>query len=316
MSEDKLIFKHIPVLLEEVLGFLDCKSGDTIVDATLGGAGHSIHIAEKIQSTGRLVGIDRDLEAINAAKDRLDKYKESVLLAHGNFVDIEKILSDMKIDKVDAILMDLGVSSHQLDQKHRGFSFRQDSPLDMRMNFRQDLSAYNVLNEYSEEKLAYIIKEYGEERWAKRIAKFIVDNRPLNTTGDLEKVIKMAIPKKARAGEDHPARRTFQGIRIEVNQELEILPDAIKNAVKVLNPYGRLCVISFHSLEDRIVKHTFKHLSGRCVCPFDYIECTCGAKKIVKILTSKPITPSDEELSLNSRSRSAKLRVCEKLEEQ
>lgn len=308
-----MIFSHIPVLLDEVLDLLQCRPGHIVIDATVGGAGHALPIIERITPGGKLIGVDRDPNALRAAEFKLKDYPGSFDLLRGNFVHIKEMLSGLKIDQVDGVLMDLGVSSHQLDEASRGFSFRQDSPLDMRMDPDQKFSAYDLVNRYSLEELARVIRNYGEERWAKRIAEFIIDNRPITTTGGLERVIKMAIPKSARMGDDHPARRTFQGIRIEVNQEISLLSDAIMNVVDVLKPEGRLCVISFHSLEDRIVKHTFRRLNGLCECPPEYPSCICNAEKKVRILTPKPIIPSIAEQSANPRSRSAKLRACHKL---
>jgi len=308
-----MTFSHIPVLLGEVLDLLQCKPGNIVVDATVGGAGHAVPIIERITPGGMLIGIDRDPNALRAAELKLKDYPDSFSLLRGNFVHIKELLSGLKIDQVDGVLMDLGVSSHQLDEASRGFSFRQNSPLDMRMDPDQKFSAFKLVNSYTLEELARVIRDYGEERWAKRIAEFIIDNRPIATTGELERVIKMAIPKSARKGDDHPARRTFQGIRIEVNQEISLLSDAIKNAADVLKPEGRLCVISFHSLEDRVVKHTFRSLSGQCKCPPEYPSCVCNAEKRVRILTLKPIVPSLAEQAANPRSKSAKLRACYKL---
>jgi 16S rRNA (cytosine1402-N4)-methyltransferase len=308
-----MTFSHVPVLLHEVLDLLQCRPGNVVVDATVGGAGHALPIIKRITPGGMLIGIDRDPNALRAAESKLKDYQGSYSLLRGNFVSIKEMLAELEIDHVDGILMDLGVSSHQLDEASRGFSFRQDSPLDMRMDPDQKFSAHDVVNRYSLEELTKVIRDYGEERWAKRIAEFILDNRPVNTTGELERVIKMAIPKSARAGDDHPARRTFQGIRIEVNQEISLLSAAIKNAAEVLKPGGRLCIISFHSLEDRVVKHTFRHLGGQCECPPEYPSCVCNAEKKVKILTSKPIIPGLAEQNTNPRSKSAKLRACHKL---
>jgi len=306
-------FRHVPVMLEEVLDTLACKPGDIVVDATVGGAGHSLAIIERIIPGGILVGIDRDCVAINAANERLKDFADSFVLKHGNYVRIKEMLEELGIKVVDSVLMDLGVSSHQLDQSARGFSFRQDAPLDMRMDMSQKFSAHDLVNGYSECDLVRVIGEYGEERWAKRIAKFIIENRPVNTTGELDKLIRMAVPAKARRGETHPARRTFQGIRIEVNQEIALLEDALKNAVDVLKPGGRLCVITFHSLEDRIAKHTFRRLSGYCTCSPDKLVCECKAKAIVEVLTAKPVIPRLTEQNENPRSKSAKLRACYKL---
>lgn len=314
MSLEEKEFKHISVLLAECLENLTCKPGDVVVDATVGGAGHTLSILERILPGGFLVGIDRDGAAINTANDRLAVYKGSFSLVRGNYADLKPILAELGVGGVDSVLMDLGVSSFQLDEASRGFSFRQNAPLDMRMDERQSFSAHDLVNSYDENKLEKVLREYGEERWARRIAKFIIDNRPIESTLELEEVIKNAIPRAARQGDDHPARRTFQGIRIEVNKELELLQGSIESAVEVLKPGGRLCVITFHSLEDRIVKNTFKRLAGFCDCPPEYPVCSCDSQKLIKILTKKPIIPGNEELNRNPRSRSAKLRVCVKLE--
>jgi 16S rRNA (cytosine1402-N4)-methyltransferase len=306
-------FHHIPVLLEETLTYLNPIPGGVYVDGTLGGGGHSHEILKRIAPTGRLIGIDRDMEAIRAASERLKDYKTLFTPVHGNYVDMKDFLKRLNIEAVDGILLDLGVSSHQLDVVERGFSYHEDVRLDMRMDTTQSFSAYEVVNEYTAEELAKVIWSYGEERWAKRISKFIVDNRPITTTGQLVEVIKKAVPASARRDGPHPARRTFQAIRIEVNQELSLLEDSIRNAVSSLKQGGRLCVITFHSLEDRIVKTTFRNLKDPCTCPPGAPICICGKLPEVKIITRKPIVPSDQELKNNPRSRSAKLRVCQKL---
>jgi len=306
-------FHHIPVLLNETLELLNPEPGKVIVDGTLGGGGHAQEILKRIAPDGFLIGIDRDPNALKAAEERLKKIDGRFTVVHSNFVHIKDVLKQLNIAAVDGMMMDLGVSSHQLDEEERGFTYQEDAPLDMRMDPGQPFSAYHVINEYSEEELSRVIWEYGEERWAKRIAQFIVKNRPVKTTGELVQIIKMAIPAAARRTGPHPARRTFQAVRIEVNQELSLLEQAIENAVDVLKPGGRLCVITFHSLEDRIVKHTFQRLYNPCICPPKAPICTCGRKKKVEILTRKPVVPKEEELKGNPRSRSAKLRACQKL---
>lgn len=306
-------FHHIPVLFNETIEMLDCKPGDIIVDGTLGGGGHAQAILERILPGGTLIGIDRDPDALEAASWRLHKYQDSLITVHDNFANIESILDKLGIEAIDGMIMDLGVSSYQLDKGSRGFSYQSDAPLDMRMDPTQELSAHDVVNKYDERRLARIISQYGEEKWAARIAKFIVNNRPINTTEELAQVIKAAIPAKARRRGPHPAKRTFQAIRIEVNKELEILEGAIESAVCKLRSGARLCIITFHSLEDRIVKNTFRKLQNPCSCPPNAPICICGNQPLVKVITRKPIIPSQQEISQNPRSRSAKLRACQKL---
>ena len=306
-------FKHVSVLLDETIESLNIKEDGVYVDGTLGGAGHTKEILKRLTS-GTLIGIDQDLDALNNAKVILKDYK-NVILSHNNFSNIKEVLKELKIDSVDGIMMDLGVSSYQLDTGERGFSYMKDAPLDMRMDRDSDLSAYDVINSYSEKELAGVIKDYGEERFAKRIAGFVVNEREVSeikTTHELVDIIKKAIPARYRRTGPHPAKRTFQAIRIEVNKELEILKDSINDSVDVLKPGGRLAIISFHSLEDRIVKHTYKKLSDPCECP-KTLPCVCGKKPIIKLISRKPIGPSEEELEINPRSRSAKLRVLEKI---
>ncbi|AFS78305.1 ribosomal RNA small subunit methyltransferase H [Gottschalkia acidurici 9a] len=308
-------FNHISVLLEECIDGLNIKENGIYVDGTLGGAGHSKEIVKKLKS-GRLIGIDQDTNAIKKAKDVLESHMDKVTIVHDNFKNIKNILNDLEIEGVDGILLDLGVSSHQLDEGERGFSYNQDAYLDMRMNVKQELKAWDVVNEYSKKEIERIIKEYGEERWASRIAQFIEDERnksAINTTCELVEVIKKAIPSGARREGPHPAKRTFQAIRIEVNNELGILKETIIDGCNSLNRGGRLCVITFHSLEDRIVKETFKELNLECTCPPEFPICQCNKKREVKIITRKPILPSERELELNPRSRSAKLRIIEKI---
>lgn len=308
-------FKHVSVLLNECLDALNIKENGIYVDCTLGGAGHSSHILEYLSNDGLLIGIDQDRDALRAAKDRLKRF-ENVEYVHSNFYAIDNILDDLNIPKVDGILMDLGVSSYQLDEGERGFSYMKDAPLDMRMNRDNDFSAYEIVNEYSEEQLYKIIKDYGEERFAKRIANFIVNRRsesPIKTTMELVDIIKAAIPAKARREGPHPAKRTFQAIRIEVNSELKILNKTIEDGVKRLNKGGRMAIITFHSLEDRIVKLKFRELNDPCTCPKEFPICVCNKKPTVKLVSRKGIEPSKEEVEENPRSRSAKLRVIEKL---
>ena len=306
-------FHHISVLLNECIEGLNIKPDGIYVDGTLGGGGHSYKICELL-TTGKLIGIDQDINAINAAKERLNIFKDKVIYVNDNFVNIKKILNDLDIKKIDGVLLDIGVSSHQLDERERGFSYKSAAPLDMRMNTSSDLSAYEVVNNYSQKQLSDIIYNYGEERWAKRIAEFIVSERqikPICDTYQLVNIIKKAIPKGARKDGPHPARRTFQAIRIEVNKELEVLTSAISDITDVLNINGRLCIITFHSLEDRIVKNEFKKQENPCICPPEFPICVCGRKSKGKVITRKPILPTGKELSENHRSRSAKLRIFE-----
>ncbi|MDE6357184.1 MAG: 16S rRNA (cytosine(1402)-N(4))-methyltransferase RsmH [Eubacteriales bacterium] len=310
-------FKHTSVLLNECIESLNILPNGTYIDGTMGGAGHSKEIIKKLSKDGKLICIDQDENAIKTGKERLKDF-ENVIFVHKNFSEIECIYEELNLQNtgIDGILLDLGVSSHQLDEAYRGFSYMNDAPLDMRMDIRNDFSAYNVVNEYSKDKLYKIISEYGEERWAKRIAEFIVEERkekPIKTTFELVSIIKKAIPKGARADGPHPAKRTFQAIRIEVNGELEILKNTINSMVKFLNKDGKLSIITFHSLEDRIVKNVFKELENPCICPREFPICACGKKQMGKILTKKPILPSNKELEENHRARSAKLRVFEKI---
>lgn len=309
-------FKHIPVLFREIMDIMSAKPGELFVDCTLGGGGHSRGFLECMGSTGRLIGIDQDINAIQAAKENLAEFGDRVTYVHSNYNHLDEILNTYAPDGVDGILFDIGVSSHQLDEKERGFSYMQDAPLDMRMNQDQAFCAWDVVNTYSEEELHRILKEYGEERWAKRIAKFIVEFRkekPVDTTGELVDIIKKAIPKGAREEGSHPAKRTFQAIRIEVNNELGVLTDTISVAAKHLKKGGRLGIISFHSLEDRIVKEQFRYLASDCICPPELPFCQCDKVSEVKILTRKPVVATKEELEQNSRSKSAKFRAVEKI---
>ncbi|WP_416197820.1 MAG: 16S rRNA (cytosine(1402)-N(4))-methyltransferase RsmH [Sporanaerobacter sp.] len=308
-------FEHVPVMLNEVLEGLNIKEDGIYVDGTLGGAGHSIEIAKRLKY-GKLIGIDQDINAIKKAKTVLAPYENRVTIVKNNFKNIKLVLEDLNIEGVDGILLDLGVSSHQLDEESRGFSYQKDAPLDMRMDLSQEFSAWDIVNKYSELELEKILWDYGEEKWAKRIAEFIVEerkSRTIDTTLDLVSVIKKAIPKGARQEGHHPAKKTFQAIRIEVNGELKILKNAIIDATHMLNAGGRICIITFHSLEDRIVKDTFKELYQDCICPKEFPVCVCNKKREINIVTRKPIVPSMDEIQTNPRSRSAKLRVAEKI---
>ena len=311
-------FKHIPVLFHEIMDIMAPKAGEVFVDCTLGGGGHSRGFLERMGDDGRLIGIDQDTNALRAAQDNLAEFGERVTYVHSNYNNLDEMLNQYAPDGVDGILFDIGVSSHQLDEKDRGFSYMQDAPLDMRMDQSRKFSAWDVVNTYSEDELHRIIKEYGEERWAKRIAKFIVDfrkDKPVDTTGELVDIIKRAIPKGAREEGSHPAKRTFQAIRIEVNDELGVLTRTISVAAKHLKKGGRLGIISFHSLEDRIVKEQFRYLASDCICPPELPFCQCDKVSEVKILTRKPVTATEEELAANSRSKSAKFRAVEKIVE-
>lgn len=306
-------FKHKPVLLQECIEGLKIKEDGIYVDGTLGGAGHSSEIIKRLSSKGRLIGIDRDEEALVAAKEKLKNYS-NVTYLHGNHDDIKELLQNIGIHQVDGILLDLGVSSYQLDERARGFSYMGDSALDMRMDKTQKLTAKDVVNEYSEEKLAHIIEEYGEERFAKKIASNIVKQRqiePIQTTMQLVNIIEKSIPL-SKQKDGHPAKRTFQAIRIEVNNEIEPLKETIKQCIACLKPEGRLCVITFHSLEDRAVKQAYIELEGKCTCPKDLPYCVCGYLSVGKIINKKPIIATKEEQKENSRSKSAKLRIFEK----
>lgn len=308
-------FKHVSVLLNECLDALDIKEDGIYVDCTLGGAGHSLEILKRLSTKGRLIGIDQDTDALKAAKEALKDYN-NVTYVHDNFYNVEAILEKLQIGSVDGIFMDLGVSSFQLDEAERGFSYMKDAALDMRMDRSKGISAYDVVNNYSEEQIGEVLRNYGEEKFSKRIANFIIDRRvdkPINTTLELVNVIDAAIPAKYKRDGGHPAKRTFQGIRIEVNGELRILNKAIEDGIQKLKSGGRMAIITFHSLEDRIVKVKFKDLNDPCKCPKQLPMCVCGKTPIVKLISRKPIVAGEEELETNKRSRSAKLRVCEKI---
>ncbi len=295
----------------EVLRGLQIKPDGVYADGTLGGGGHAFLIAEKLNENGRLIGIDRDGQALTASKNRLAIYKERCELIRGNFFDLPSLISEKVNGKIDGVLLDLGVSSHQLDTPERGFSYRYEAPLDMRMDDRDSLTAFNVVNEYGESGLTEIFFTYGEERFSKKIARAIVSARPVETTGQLVKIIEGAVPRSNAAG--HPAKRVFQAIRIEVNNELNILDKSLRNIVNLLKPGGRFCVITFHSLEDRIVKKCFNNLANPCECPRDIPYCVCGKKPSVKVISRKPVLPGADELAENPRSHSAKLRIAERI---
>lgn len=308
-------FKHTSVLLEETIEHLQIKPEGIYVDGTLGGGGHSCRIASKLKGAGRLIGIDQDMAAIEAAGVRLRQYEDRVTLIHDNYRNAGPALERLRINRVDGIVLDLGVSSFQLDNADRGFSYKYDTPLDMRMDTRQSLTAADILNRYTETELYHIIRDYGEEQFAKNIAKHIVNARadkPIETTGELNEIIKAAIPAKMRATGGHPSKRTFQAIRIECNRELEVLKDSLDDFIEMLKPEGRLCIITFHSLEDRIVKTAFRRNENPCTCPPDFPVCVCGRVSKGRVITRKPILPSSKELTDNKRAKSAKLRVFEK----
>lgn len=308
-------YDHQPVLLDECINYLNIKNDGIYIDGTLGRGGHSSAIFEKLNNKGKLIAIDRDEKAIKEVRKKF-KNKKNVEFVHDNFVNIPKILDDLKIDKVDGMLFDLGFSSPQIDNPKRGFSYQKEGPLDMRMNLNQTLSAKEIVNTYSKNELEEILLNYGEENWAARIAEFIVEERKkktIETTTDLVEIIKAAIPKAVRRKGGHPARRTFQALRIETNNELKQLEEMIKRVVYNLKAGGRICIISFHSLEDRIVKNSFKYLNKKCICPPDFPICACDKKREVKIITKSPIRATEKEVKKNRRARSAKLRVAERV---
>lgn len=307
-------FKHKPVMLEECIQGLNIKENGIYIDGTLGGAGHSKEIAKRLSKEGLLIGIDRDEEALKAAKEKLKEFP-NVKYIHNNHDNIKEIIEELNIEKADGILLDLGVSSYQLDERNRGFSYLGENELDMRMDRTQKLTAKEVVNTYEEEKLADVIYQYGEERFSRRIAKNICiarKEKTIETTKQLVEIIEKSIPK-SKQKDGHPAKRTFQAIRIEVNDEIKPLYETVKNCIDCLKPGGRLCIITFHSLEDRAVKNAYIEATGRCICPKDLPYCVCGAKQLGKIITRKPIIASEEEQEENSRSKSAKLRIFEKI---
>lgn len=309
-------FRHTPVLLDQCIENLNIRPDGIYVDGTLGGGGHSFHICERLSEQGMLIGIDRDRDALEAAEKRLREFSCRKYFVQSNYADIRTVLAEKGIEKIDGALLDIGVSSFQLDNAERGFSYMQDAPLDMRMNREDDLTAYDVVNSYDQDELTRIIREYGEERWASRIAAFIVRARAekaVERTSELVELIKEAIPARARRSGPHPAKRTFQAIRIEVNDELGELSRAVDEYLDVMNPGGRLCIITFHSLEDRIVKQKLQKRADPCTCPPEFPVCVCGKKADIRKVTRKPIVAEASELDLNPRARSAKLRVCEKI---
>lgn len=311
-----MTFKHYSVLLEETIDSLKIKPDGIYVDGTLGGGGHASEAAKRLGEGGRLIGIDQDADAIKAAGERLKEFGDKVTIVRSNYEGIAEVLSDLGIEKVDGIYLDLGVSSYQLDTAERGFTYREENaPLDMRMDQRKTETAKDIVNNYSEMELFHIIRDYGEDRFAKNIAKHIVQARQekeIETTGELNEIIKAAIPAKVRATGGHPSKRTYQAIRIELNQELRVLEDSIDRMIDLLAPGGRLSIITFHSLEDRIVKNRFRIAENPCTCPPEFPVCMCGKKSKGRVITRKPILPTEEELAENSRSKSAKLRVFEK----
>lgn len=307
-------FKHKSVLLNETIDGLNIKPDGIYVDGTLGGGGHAYEVCRRLGEKGSIVGIDQDAAAIEAASARLKDFGEKVTIVRSNYCDMKSKLHELGIDKVDGIVLDLGVSSYQLDTAERGFSYREDAPLDMRMDTRQKMTARDIVNDYTEADLYRVIRDYGEDKFAKNIAKHIVQARavkPVETTAELSEIIRASIPMKFQKKSGHPAKRTFQAIRIELNRELDVLRDSLVDMIDLLNPGGRLCIITFHSLEDRIVKSAFRKNENPCTCPPDFPVCVCGKKSKGSIITKKPILPSEEELEYNSRSKSAKLRIFE-----
>ena len=308
-------FVHKSVLLKETIDGLKIKPDGIYVDGTLGGGGHASEVARRLSDKGSIIGIDQDAAAIEAAGIRLKDFGEKVTIVRSNYCDMKSQLGKLGIDKVDGIVLDLGVSSYQLDTAERGFSYREDAPLDMRMDRRQKMTARDIVNDYEERELYRVIRDYGEDKFAKNIAKHIVTARqkaPIETTGQLTEIIRASIPMKFQKKSGHPAKRTFQAIRIELNQELEVLKNSLDAMIDLLNPGGRLCIITFHSLEDRIVKSAFRKNENPCTCPSDFPVCVCGKISKGSIITRKPILPSKEEMEENSRAKSAKLRIFER----
>ncbi len=312
-----MMFEHKSVLLYETIDSLNMKPDGIYVDGTLGGGGHALEVCRRLGEHGRLIGIDQDSDAIAAATERLKEYKDKVTVVRSNYENIHGVLAELGIEKVDGIYLDLGVSSYQLDVPERGFTYREDdAPLDMRMDQRNPQTAADIINQYSEFDLYRIIRDYGEDKFAKNIAKHIVrarETKPIETAGELSEIIKGAIPAKIRAVGGHPSKRTFQAIRIELNHELDVLKNSLDTMIGLLNPGGRLSIITFHSLEDRIVKTRFKDNEDPCICPPNFPVCVCGRKSMGKVITRKPIIPSEEEISENKRSKSSKLRVFERI---
>ena len=308
-------FSHKSVMLTETVDLLHVRPGGIFLDGTVGGGGHSFEILRRLSGTGRLIGIDQDEDAIQAAKARLSVYGDCVTLVHANYADFKRVLRDLGVEKLDGILLDLGVSSHQFDEAERGFSYRTDAPLDMRMDRSQDKTAKDIINTYTETELYRMIRDYGEDPFAKNIAKHIVRAReqaPVETTMQLVEIIRQAIPARIRSKGGHPAKQTFQAVRIELNRELDVLKASLSDMIDALSPGGRMAVITFHSLEDRIVKQAFRTAENPCICPPDFPVCMCGRKSLGKVLTGKPLTASEEETEENPRAKSAKLRGFEK----
>lgn len=313
---DFMEFKHKSVLLRETMEYLNINPDGIYVDGTLGGGGHAYEVCKRLTKKGKFIGIDQDEDAIKAATRRLSEFEDKIQVIRGNYCEMQEVLAEVGIARVDGIVLDLGVSSYQLDDPTRGFTYRvEDAPLDMRMDKRRQFTARDLINTYSEQELYRIIRDYGEDKFAKNIAKHIVAARgekDIETTGELTEIIKAAIPAKVRMAGGHPAKRTFQAIRIELNRELEVLQDSLDDMIHLMNPGGRICVITFHSLEDRIVKNIFKKNENPCTCPSDFPVCVCGKKPSGKVVTKKPAVPSEEEIEYNPRAKSAKLRVFER----
>ncbi len=315
MESNSNDFRHYSVMLTETVDGLNVKPDGIYVDCTLGGGGHAFEVLSRMNNKGRYIGIDQDSDAIVAASRRLERFSERLTVIRSNYEDIAEVTERLGIKKVNGILLDLGVSSWQLDSAERGFSYKQEAPLDMRMDQRMNKTAYDIVNGYSKEELCRVIRDYGEDRFAGNIAKHITEareERPIKTTTELAEIVKAAIPAKFRSGKGHPAKQTFQAIRIELNRELEVLENTLDTMVELLESEGRLCIITFHSLEDRIVKNAFRRFENPCTCPPDFPVCICGAKSRGKVITGKPIVPSEKEINENPRSKSAKLRIFEK----
>ena len=309
-----MAFEHVSVLLHETVDGLNVRPDGTYVDATLGGGGHAFEVCSRLGDKGRFIGIDQDADAIRAASERLAGFGEKVTIIRSNYRDMKPRLREIGVDKVDGIVLDLGVSSYQLDTAERGFSYRADAPLDMRMDQRQKMTARDIVNGYSEAELYRVIRDYGEDRFAKNIANIVAERvkGPIETTGQLNEIIRHAIPMKIQKTSGHPSKRTFQAIRIELNHELDVLRDSLDDMIDMLSPGGRICIITFHSLEDRIVKSAFRKNENPCTCPSHFPVCVCGKISKGKVVTRKPILPSEEEMESNSRSKSAKLRIFER----
>jgi 16S rRNA (cytosine1402-N4)-methyltransferase len=313
----RMEFSHVSVLLGETIEQLNIRPDGIYVDGTLGGGGHAFEVCKRLSEKGRFIGIDQDADAIRAAGERLSRFGERVTIVRSNYCNMRQELQKLGIDRVDGILLDLGVSSYQLDSRERGFTYREDAPLDMRMDQRQTRTAREIVNTYSEQELFRVIRDYGEDKFAKNIAKHVVaarERKPIETTGELVEIIKGAIPAKVRMSGGHPAKRTFQALRIELNGELTVLKDSLDDMIDLLKPGGRICVITFHSLEDRMVKSIFKTNENPCTCPSNFPVCVCGNKPKGRLAVKKPIVPGEEELYKNKRSKSAKLRVFERIE--